>query len=186
MIQSGGWCRLRTFDEHTKLARFAINFSSKLDNAFKIDVSKMYVLLPAQIRKDVEEKIQPLISRAREIYDQAEKISPEIPASSTFLPERKQTTLQHLDSTSSHASSGAFSDTSVTLHGKESEGFTKNLHRPVITQETVPGDQKHLWTFDEIFERLKKSAKISEIPVIERVFFRVREELKKSDSRKKK
>ena len=187
MIQSGGWCRLRTFDEHTKLARFAINFSSKLDNAFKIDVSKMYVLLPAQIRKEVEEKIQPLVSRAREIYDQAEKTSPEIPASTTFLPERKQTTLQHPDPPSTcQASSGASDITSGTLNGKGSEGFTKNHHRPVIIQETVPGDQKYLWTFDEIFERLKKSAKISEISVIERVFFRVREELKKSDSGKKK
>jgi len=186
MIQSGGWCRLRTFDEHTKLARFAINFSSKLDNAFKIDVSKMYVLLPAQIRKEVEEKIQPLVSRAREIYDQAEKTSPEIPALTIPPSARNQTILQHRESSTSETMSGT---TEVALgihHGKDSEGSIKNLHRPVITQETIPGDQKHLWTFDEIFERLKKSAKISEIPVIERVFFRVREELKKSESGKKK
>ena len=78
MIQSGGWCRIRTIDEHTKLARFAINFTSKIDGAFKIDVSKMYVQLPPQIRKEVEEKTQPLVMQAREIYDNAEKEAPVI------------------------------------------------------------------------------------------------------------
>ena len=84
MIQSGGWCRIRTYDEHTKLARFALNFSSKIDGAFKIDVSKMYVSLPPQIRKEIEDKTQSMVTRAREIYDNDEKTFPVIPSLDTF------------------------------------------------------------------------------------------------------
>lgn len=188
MIQSGGWCRLRTFDEHTKLARFAINFSSKLDNAFKIDVSKMYVLLPTQIRKEVEEKIQPLVSRARDIYDQAEKISPEIPVP-TICPTasaKTQVTIQRSDSSIIQAGLGFSNDNPGTNHGIDSEEVPRNPHRPVILQENASGDQKNLWTFDEIFERVKRTAKPSEISVIERVFVRLREELEKTSSGMKK
>ena len=50
MIQSGGWCGIRTRDEHTKLSRIELNFSPILDNAFKINVAKMRVQLPAQLK----------------------------------------------------------------------------------------------------------------------------------------
>src|SRR6201999_1954791 len=43
LIQSGGWCRIRTLDEHTKLARVALHFSSALDEAFRVNVAKMRV-----------------------------------------------------------------------------------------------------------------------------------------------
>ena len=41
LIQSGGWCRLRTSDEHSKLARVALSFLPALDEAFRINVAKM-------------------------------------------------------------------------------------------------------------------------------------------------
>ncbi len=43
MIQSGGWSNLRTMDEHTKLARVALSFDPRLDDAFRINVAKMRV-----------------------------------------------------------------------------------------------------------------------------------------------
>lgn len=69
MIQSGGWSNLRAPDEHTKLARIAVSFAPKLDEAFKINVAKMRVQLPAQIRDAVREAVGPVIKLAREIYD---------------------------------------------------------------------------------------------------------------------
>ncbi len=39
MIQSGGWNRLRTPDEHTKLARIAVDIPRAADHAFGINVS---------------------------------------------------------------------------------------------------------------------------------------------------
>lgn len=69
MIQSGGWSRLRTVDEHTKLARVAVVFPPKLDEAFKINVAKMRVQLPQQIRRDMKTALAPFVRKAREVYD---------------------------------------------------------------------------------------------------------------------
>lgn len=68
MIQSGGWCRLRTADEHTKLARIAMCFSPDLDEAFRINVSKMRIQLPPQIRDQIDEAIRPVLKLANEVY----------------------------------------------------------------------------------------------------------------------
>jgi hypothetical protein len=68
MIQSGGWSKLRTIDEHTKLARVALSFSPKLDEAFKINVAKMRVQLPPQARELLEEAVAPVIKLARKTY----------------------------------------------------------------------------------------------------------------------
>lgn len=68
LIQSGGWCRLRTADEHTKLARVALSFLPALDEAFRINVAKMRVQLPPQIREQVEQALRPLIKISQETY----------------------------------------------------------------------------------------------------------------------
>lgn len=73
MIQSGGWCGLRTSDEHTKLVRIELNFSPALDDLFKINVTKMRVQLPIQIREKIEQAIKPLVLLARERYDHERK-----------------------------------------------------------------------------------------------------------------
>jgi len=72
MVQSGGWSNLRAPDEHTKLARIAVRFSPRLDDAFKINVAKMRVQLPAQIREDVKAFLAPLTKLARQVYDRRE------------------------------------------------------------------------------------------------------------------
>jgi histidine kinase/DNA gyrase B/HSP90-like ATPase len=53
MIQSGGWNRLRAPDEHTKLARIALSFNPDADAAFSLNVSKMQVKLPDQLRSEL-------------------------------------------------------------------------------------------------------------------------------------
>lgn len=69
MIQSGGWSNLRAPDEHMKLARVAVNFPPSLDAAFKINVAKMRVQMPSQIREAVRQAIGPVMKLAREVYD---------------------------------------------------------------------------------------------------------------------
>lgn len=64
LIQSGGWCGLRVQDEHTKLARVALSFGPKLDEAFKINVAKMRVQMPAQMRHELENLLKPVIRAA--------------------------------------------------------------------------------------------------------------------------
>lgn len=69
LIQSGGWCGLRVRDEHTKLSRIELNFSPLFDSAFKINVAKMRVQLPPQIREAIESSIKSSVLLAREHYD---------------------------------------------------------------------------------------------------------------------
>jgi hypothetical protein len=76
MIQSGGWSNLRAPDEHTKLARIAVSFVPAQDEAFKINVAKMRVQMPAQIRDAVREAVGPVTKLARETYDRKKKSAP--------------------------------------------------------------------------------------------------------------
>lgn len=64
LIQAGGgWNRMRTLDEHTKLARVAIDFFPDLDSSFGINIAKAFVQLP----DDLREQLDPIVSHvARE------------------------------------------------------------------------------------------------------------------------
>jgi hypothetical protein len=75
LIQSGGWCKLRTQDEHTKLARIALSFSPTLDDAFKLNVSKMQVQLPSSEREYFDSMVKEVVKIARERYDRKERKS---------------------------------------------------------------------------------------------------------------
>jgi len=80
MIQSGGWCGLRVVDEHRKLSRIAVSFNPKLDEEFEINVPKMRVALPSEIRADIESWIRPAVRMAEEIY-RAKPLTPLPPPS---------------------------------------------------------------------------------------------------------
>jgi|HubBroStandDraft_4_1064222.scaffolds.fasta_scaffold01251_8 hypothetical protein len=50
LIQAGGWSRLRTVDEHTKLARVAVDLPAGSDELFRVNVAKMRVSVPTALR----------------------------------------------------------------------------------------------------------------------------------------
>lgn len=68
MVQSGGWSYTRTADEHTKLARAAIDFFPDLDTAFEINVSKARVNLPASLREQMKPAVNELVRQAQAVY----------------------------------------------------------------------------------------------------------------------
>lgn len=68
LVQWGGWSGIRTIDEHTKLARASIDFNTSLDSVFNINVAKMRVVLPSQLRKMLERPINELCIEAGAIY----------------------------------------------------------------------------------------------------------------------
>jgi hypothetical protein len=70
MIQSGGWNRLRTPDEHTKLVRIAVDIPRTADHAFGINVSKMRVLIPSEVRAELKAIASAVASRAQAAYRQ--------------------------------------------------------------------------------------------------------------------
>ena len=185
MIQSGGWCRIRTIDEHTKLARFAINFTSKIDGAFNFDVSKMYVHLPPQIRKEVEEKTQPLVMQAREIYDNAEKEAPVlIPLTSYSDPlpsQRKAIIPVPIYETAKKSSIPNQTTASSAVMEVVPSG---KIYRTYIIEEQTAISKEKTWTLEELFDALKKDATPSEIGILEKLFNRLREQIQKNDVKK--
>ncbi|WP_286174669.1 ATP-binding protein [Mycobacterium sp. DL99] len=68
LVQWGGWAGVRSIDEHTKLARASLEFDTDLDEAFNINVAKMRVALPGQLRHMIERPINELCSLADSEY----------------------------------------------------------------------------------------------------------------------
>ena len=68
MIQSGGWSRMRAPDEHTKYARVALDFFPELDAAFGINIAKMRVNFPPQLRERLKDPVEELIRIAKRAY----------------------------------------------------------------------------------------------------------------------
>ena len=68
LIQDGGWCGLRKRDEHIKLARAAIDFAPEMDAAFRIDLGKMRVTLPDELRNDMKTFVSQWVSHANDRY----------------------------------------------------------------------------------------------------------------------
>lgn len=68
LVQWGGWFGIRGIDEHTKLARASVDFDTDLDAAFNINVAKMRVSIPAQLRQMIERPINEMCSIADESY----------------------------------------------------------------------------------------------------------------------
>lgn len=76
LIQSGGWNRLRTLDEHAKLARIALDIPAAADGAFRTDVAKMHVGLPDDLRPTLRVLIAGVVTRAQDVYRQRMRLVP--------------------------------------------------------------------------------------------------------------
>lgn len=68
MIQSGGWNRIRTLDEHAKLARIAIDLPAGHEEMFGINVAKMSVVIPEAARAALRTIASAVVQRAQSSY----------------------------------------------------------------------------------------------------------------------
>lgn len=75
LVQWGGWAGVRAIDEHTKLARASLDFDTDLDAAFHINVAKMKVSLPGDLRQMLERPLHELCLRANDAYRRASRRS---------------------------------------------------------------------------------------------------------------
>jgi hypothetical protein len=75
LIQGGGWAGIRTIDEHLKLARACLEFPSALDKVFHVNVAKMKVSVPPEVRTMLEGPVHELCREADAVYrsDAAER-----------------------------------------------------------------------------------------------------------------
>lgn len=68
MIQSGGWNRIRTLDEHAKLARIAIDLPPGHEELFGINVAKMSVVIPEAARAQLRTIASAVVQLAQSSY----------------------------------------------------------------------------------------------------------------------
>jgi hypothetical protein len=68
LVQHGGWAGIRSVDEHTKFARASVDFETDLDALFQINVAKMRVVLPIEVKTLLERPIHELCHRADAVY----------------------------------------------------------------------------------------------------------------------
>src|SRR5262249_8131093 len=68
MIQSGGWSRLRTPDEHSKLARVSIDLNPGAKELFELNVSKTQVRHPGLLRADLSAIASNVARLAQDVY----------------------------------------------------------------------------------------------------------------------
>ena len=85
MIQGGGWSRLRTLDEHTKLARIAVDLPKGCDELFSVNVAKMRVSVPPSLREPLMAIASGVAAQASTSYRRAGR------RSATVAPSRNGT-----------------------------------------------------------------------------------------------
>lgn len=68
LVQWGGWDGIRTIDEHIKLARVALDFDTDLDDEFNINVAKMRVTMPHQLKKMLSRSVADVCAQAGARY----------------------------------------------------------------------------------------------------------------------
>jgi hypothetical protein len=71
LVQWGGWAGIRAVDEHTKLARCSLDFTTALDPVFSINVAKMRVSVPPSLKRRLEKPLHEICQVANERYRQA-------------------------------------------------------------------------------------------------------------------
>lgn len=155
LIQSGGWCGLKTIDEHMKLARIALSFSPHLDDAFKINVAKMNVQLPVQIKDQIDAATKPVARVAQETY-------------------RKRTSTHVVEQpayVSSHRSPPQVQDNIPQIdHGNMQQ-------KPLLNGTSTNNSSVRYWTLDEIQNKLINLAEQKEKPLLIKLFDRLRTSL---------
>ena len=68
LVQWGSWGGTRGIDEHTKLARASLDFANDLDQVFNINVAKMRVSIPAQLKQMLDRPVSELCILADRVY----------------------------------------------------------------------------------------------------------------------
>jgi hypothetical protein len=158
MIQSGGWSWLRGADEHTKLARAALEFWPVLDDTFEIDVSKMRVKLPEELREQLKPLVSFLTKRADERYRAGNKGGRPAPPRPPSRPKPAPTAAQ----TGAGAPTTPLPDASPVRPG--SNGLDVGTGRtPGFGQTTLPSARRAAAALEAAAERTGALAALGQI-----------------------
>ena len=116
LIRWGGWLTVKSVDEHTKLARIALEIPSELDAQFQLNVAKSSLTLPLELKRLLHPIASDVSSKANKRY--RAKMSPldlgSLPGKGSVViaATRRKLTAIALASTL---------ETLASAHGKESQ-----------------------------------------------------------------
>jgi hypothetical protein len=119
LIQAGGWSRLRTVDEHTKLARIAVDLPAGCDELFRVNVAKMRVSIPPSVREPLMAIASGVASEAGATYRR--------PGSSVRRPSSGGEDVA--------AAAPALLVASLTIHERDLLGTVVNVARDEFREE---------------------------------------------------
>ena len=80
---------MRSTEEHLKLARLQLDFTSDLDELFSVNVAKSQVSLPKALRTKIDAYAAPILRRAQERYRTSNKVMPPLPPGPTPPPPKR-------------------------------------------------------------------------------------------------
>lgn len=153
MIQCGGWAGIRTIDEHLKLARISLDFTSYLDDYFNLNISKMQVKLPQDVRDQINDALNKVVKQANLTYRKKTEPSNKIAVGSP--PTAIEPPIPRLVNTSSPT------------------------EEELIDVHALDNFQK-LWSLEEVKTFLLYFAKEGEITIVERLFNELTLELERN------
>jgi hypothetical protein len=137
LLQSGGWCGLRTSDEHSKLARVSVEIPAGFDDLFKVNISKMKINFPREIREETIQKLALTLKTANDSY----RTQGEISFSETSVYEADDRSFEKLV---------ANSLSKLDAEWNLSIGTVKNV-LPKLYGKATPSERRHLL---RLFKRL--------------------------------
>jgi hypothetical protein len=145
LLQSGGWCGLRTSDEHSKLARVLVEIPAGFDDLFKVNISKMKINFPRELREETIHKLAPTLKKANDSY----RTQGEASFSGTSVYEADDKHFEKLVGTSL---------SKLDADWNLSPGTVKNVF-PKLYGQATPSERRYLL---RVFKRLAGEEKINE------------------------
>lgn len=170
MIQSGGWSRLRSPDEHTKLARAALEFWPELDEAFEINISKMRVKLPEQLREDLKPLVALLCRTAEDRYRGANR------RSTGPAPARPATT--KADTSAKPPADGAPRPAAAPATSSPTRGVAPSDDPPPTSDQSPVADDDERAPNGHLGEALGRAA---ERAAVQQALERIRDEMRRTE-----
>ena len=134
LVQWGGWNGIRGIDEHTKLARASLDFDTDLDSVFNINVAKIRVTIPPQLRQMLERPINELCSRADDIYRKTSRH--DMPRGTAELADRQPDATGANPPNRPPPEGAGLALRAAAMHSGEYEAFTRIV---VTLRRQAPG-----------------------------------------------
>ncbi|MEM0136724.1 MAG: ATP-binding protein, partial [Thermoplasmatales archaeon] len=157
MIQAGGWSRMRTTDEHTKLARIALDLDSSADSSLGLNIMKTSMTFPDTMKNALTPIVESVVKLARKEY------TPEVKTSSKSRGALKSASavaasISQSPSTASHVKAKA-----LETQWKNSDNFTGNFTNSSSDNTKTISPPEIALALERAAERVRENAALEKI-----------------------